>query len=261
MAKIWTEFCTVCESGRGEQITAGRYELPENKFIRQAQLDTKFRVELLGSICEDLLNVRGRRSFQYATEWMVTRAELNTLRHIGDSLYYDDVCDWFRRNVRHLLCEDKSSALGRLALEVLLSWEEQDADHTNFWIDILSDRCMFGIDIPISWKETALRGLISVDCKLAASRVTCWPDWAPYRYNKALRLVWQNKTARTELIQALFEGKCGPFRSQAEEVHIVLSDMLDSEENKILTNELWRCCEQFDQRKNEISTNPPPASV
>lgn len=259
MPKLWVDFVAACVSGRGPWVESGHFELPETKFIRLAEQDVRVHVELVSLVAEDLMQRRNRRPLQSSNEWMMTRAELAVLRQLGDELYYEPFQTWFEQNTRQLLCQDKSHALGRHALQILASWEEPCVTRVGFWFELLSNRFLHGTQVPLSWKEIALHGLITADAILAARRVVYWPIWAPSRFEQALLRVWRMPSARQEMISAIYEGKYSPYREHAEEIHIILSDILDRTDNQELTDELNRLHECSDPFRDTAPTNPPPA--
>ncbi len=257
MAHIRTEFVTACVSGRGKEHSPGCYEMPEAEFICRAKQDAQVRTELISFVCDDLICSRILRSLHQSQNWLLIRAELNVLRHLGDVLLYEALSQWFLRNSVRLIREDRSQALGRHTLEILTSWEEPDLTRAHFWFDLLTERTIVGAPIPPAWKQVALQGLIAVDPIIAARRVTYWPGWTQARYHQALKQIWLNPRARLELISAVYEGKYSPFRDAADEIHTALADILDEQQYQELTTELARLHERSDPFR-DTPTNPPP---
>lgn len=262
MSVHWRRFCIECVSAKGQTLGAGSYALPEQTFIEEAKQDLHLRMTLLNEITECILRAKAPCNLSKSGEWSLIRACLNTYRQLGDEFCYHELLPWFSRNIMCLLRQDRSGVLGRHALEILAGWQAPDPKSIELWHELLSSSSVLGTPIPRSWKRAALAGLMAADPWFATARICSWPTWVQRDGYDPVFLVevWRHPKRKEFLVQAIFDGRYGPFRDTADDAHRTLHEALPAAEQEELRALLQRLYEMADPFAEQAKTIPPKAA-
>lgn len=251
--------------------------MPEQAYLQQAAEDSRFRTELVAEVLANFLCDHRLVNVKEFSDWNRARALLRIIEACGDPLYYDLLLLWVEKNRSTVLVHNRSGILVRIALEILCAWQAANQEQIAHWQDLLFTRThqswviigyadgvqhteLREIPIPRDWKRIALRALAVSEPTFVATHLCLWPTWTDDVAfdGQLLRQLWDSPGSRQGLVQAIYNGRYGPYRDAADDAHRVLLESLSVDEKESLATELRYLHDLADPFRHP--TYPPKAS-